>query len=274
MQNTDAYDNQIITLQNNNAMNLDLQTKVPKQWSFLGVCVTFFLTMLCPNIIVAQQSNLVANHRVDWAAPTFSNFTITKNATSGVSGQTSSLTNENNVVDANVSNSATLVLHAQQVGGALGCITPVSTNGQGTLTITNGSTYNLGNYVSFVITDDANTTFSVQTSANGTTFTPVNTQAKIDMGSGNVEIGGFSAAAYSHVRLVATLAAPTCGTTITRTYQITKVSQVSYAAAPNTICNQTSALVHILCLMYPFCRRQPQKLWMLQLLTLRQSAHC
>jgi len=245
LQNTDTYDNQIITLQNNNAMNLDLQTKVPKQWSYLGICVTFFLTMLCPNIIVAQQSNLVANHRVDWVAPTFSNFTITKNATSGVSGQTSSLTNENNVVDANVSNSATLVLHAQQVGGApLGCLTPVSTNGQGTLTITNGNTYNGGNYVSFVVTDDANTTFSVQTSANGTTFTPIASQTKIDMGSGNVEVGGFAPAAYTHVRLVATLAAPTCGTTITRTYQITKVTQVSYAAAPNTVCNQTTGLVY------------------------------
>lgn len=210
----------------------------------VGLLFIFLLTILCPNTIQAQQSSLIANKRVDWVAPAFTGFTITKSATSGVAGQTSSITNENNIVDADAGTSATMTLHAQIVGGALGCLTPVSTSGQGIITVTNGSTYNSGNYVSFVITNDANTTYTVLTSANGTTFTNVSSQSIIDLGGGNIEIGGFAAANYTHIRLVTTLTAVNCSETINRTYQVSKVTQVTYASAPNTTCNQTAPLVY------------------------------
>lgn len=224
-------------------MNIDLHNKMKPQRGRLGAFFAIFLTLLCPNLLLAQQGSLVANHRIDWVAPTFSGFTITKSATSGVSGQTSSVTNENNMVDADAGTSATMVLHAQIVAGALGCIlTPVSTSGQGIITLTNGSIYNAGNYVSFLITNNTNTTFTVQTSANGTTFTNVNAQNIIDMGSGNIEVGGFATSNYTHIRLVTTLTAQNCSEVINRTYQIHKVSQVTYAAAPNVTCNQSSSL--------------------------------
>lgn len=222
-------------------MNVIIQKK-QKLRICSGLFFIFLLTMLCPNIIQAQQNSLVANKRVDWAAPAFTGFTITKSATSGVAGQTSSITNEHNIVDADAGTSATMILHAQIVGGALGCLTPVSTSGQGVITVTNGNTYNSGNYVSFVITNDANTTYTVLTSANGTTFTNVNSQNIIDLGGGNIEIGGFAAASYTHIRLVTTLDALNCSETINRTYQIQKVSQVTYAAVPNVTCNQSSSL--------------------------------
>ncbi len=223
-------------------MNVIIQKK-QKHRVCTGLFFIFLLSILCPNIIQAQQSSLIANNRVDWKAPAFTGFTVTKSATSGVAGQTSSITNENNIVDADAGTSATMTLHAQIVGGALGCLTPVSTSGQGIITVTNGSTYNSGNYVSFVITNDANTTYTVLTSANGTTFTNVSSQGIIDLGGGNIEIGGFAAANYTHIRLVTTLTALNCSETINRTYQVSKVTQVTYASAPNTTCNQTTPLV-------------------------------
>lgn len=223
-------------------MNINLHTKMKLQRGMAAALFTFFLMLLGTHWLFAQQNNLVANHRVDWIAPAFTGFTITKSATSGVSGQTSSITNENNMVDADAGTSATMVLHAQVVGGTLGCLTPVSTPGQGTITLTNGSVYNSGNYVSFVITNNTNTTFTVQTSANGTTFTNVAAQDIIDIGGGNIEVGGFAAANYTHIRLVTTLTAQNCSEAINRTYQIQKVSQVTYAAAPNVTCNQSSSL--------------------------------
>ncbi|GEM_PF-992876 len=231
----------INNLTNRNAMNIDLPNKMQQNRLCLGILFTFFLTLLCPNIIQAQQNSLVANHRVDWVAPTFSGFTITKSATSGVPGQTSSITNENNMVDANAGTSATMTLHAQVVAGALGCLlTPVSTPGQGIITLTNGSIYNAGNYVSFVLTNNTNTTYTVQTSADGTTFTNVSAQDIIDMGGGNIEVGGFATSNYTHIRLVTTLTALNCSEVINRTYQISKVTQVTYGSVPNTTCNQTT----------------------------------
>ncbi|RYD98174.1 MAG: tandem-95 repeat protein [Sphingobacteriales bacterium] len=224
-------------------MNVALRTKMQRHRIIPGIFFIFFLTMLSPNVILAQQSSLVANTRVDWIAPAFTGFTITKSATSGDSGQTATITNENNIVDADAGNFASMTLYAQIVGGTLGCITPVSTPGQGIITITNGSTYNSGNYVSFVITNDANTTYMVQTSSNGTTFTNVTAQDIINMGSGNIEVGGFAAANYTHIRLVTTLTAVNCSETINRTYQIRKVTQVTYASAPNATCNQTTSVV-------------------------------
>jgi len=220
-------------------MNIDLPNKMRQNRIVLGILFTFFLTLLCPNIIQAQQSSLIANRRADWVAPAFSGFTISKSATSGVSGQTSSITDENNIVDANTANFATMTLHAQTVGGALGCLTPVTSPAVGTLTMTNGNTYNAGNYVGFVITNDATTTYSVQTSSNGTTFVTVNNLDLIDLGNGTIEVGGNATTGYTHVRLVTTLT-PNCSSVITKIYQISKVTQVTYASAPNTTCNQTT----------------------------------
>ncbi len=193
----------------------------------------------------AQQNLIRPNVSEPFVSSRFSSLSVLGATATGLSAGVNQWGNSHSVTDWDTTDYATLVLTARTVGGTLGCLTPVATNGVGTITLGDAAnTYAVGNYVGFVIgTTATNATYKVETSNGGGTFTTVSQQSIRNNLPGKITVGGFAAAAYNQVRLTVTTEA-TCQSTMTSTFSVYYAVHISYDNGPGApSCNTIVPLV-------------------------------
>ncbi|WP_439554811.1 putative Ig domain-containing protein [Dyadobacter sp.] len=204
-----------------------------------GKFLVFMLSLLMlAQAASAQQSNLVCNDQTNFSAPTFSNLTVTTTVAPNSGGNQTTVANTSNLTDNDPATFAEVTLRATRSGTLCG----TATNASGVIRVESpsGTTYQRGNYVGFITSNDLADFASVNVAAtlNGTSVSSTSTPIISQIGSNLYEVGFVTtgSGSFNGIEISLTLDAQPilagCGT-VQESVNIYNAFQVNYCTAPS-----------------------------------------